>query len=59
MHLLAACILPTHLIDLEDQLFKAIHMALHNASKDMTYIIANLWAWRREAHRGRLRPSFS
>ncbi|MPC67812.1 hypothetical protein E2C01_061998 [Portunus trituberculatus] len=33
-------------------------MALNNACRDSTYIIANLWVRRREACLGRLRPSF-
>ncbi|MPC64158.1 hypothetical protein E2C01_058270 [Portunus trituberculatus] len=59
MHLLAARHLPASLLDLEEQLFKAIRLALNDACRDSTYVIANLRAWRREAFLGRLRPSFS
>ncbi|MPC46734.1 hypothetical protein E2C01_040460 [Portunus trituberculatus] len=59
MHLLAACNLPAPLLDLEEQLFKAVRMALNDACRGSTCVIANLRAWRREAYLGRLRPSFS
>ncbi|MPC81214.1 hypothetical protein E2C01_075821 [Portunus trituberculatus] len=54
MHLLAAHNLPAPLLDLEKQLFKAIYMALNDACKDATHVIANLRAWRREAYLGHL-----
>ncbi|MPC48796.1 hypothetical protein E2C01_042579 [Portunus trituberculatus] len=59
MHLLAAHNLPAHLLDLEEQLFKAVCMALNDACRDSSSIIANLRAWRREAYLGSLKPSFS
>ncbi|MPC29285.1 hypothetical protein E2C01_022510 [Portunus trituberculatus] len=59
MHLLEARNLPAPLLVLEEQLFKAIRMALNDACKDLTYVIANLRAWRKEAYFGCLRPSFS
>ncbi|MPC67287.1 hypothetical protein E2C01_061460 [Portunus trituberculatus] len=58
MHLLAARHLPALLLDLEEQLFKAVCMALNDACRDSTYVITNLRAWRREAYLGRLRPFF-
>ncbi|MPC51925.1 hypothetical protein E2C01_045782 [Portunus trituberculatus] len=59
MYLLAARNLPAHLLDLEEQLFKAVCVALNDTCRDSTCIFANLWAWRREAYLGCLRPSFS
>ncbi|MPC60997.1 hypothetical protein E2C01_055059 [Portunus trituberculatus] len=48
MHLLVGRNLPVHLLDLEEQLFKAVRMVLNDACRDSTYVIANLRAWRRE-----------
>ncbi|MPC24917.1 hypothetical protein E2C01_018010 [Portunus trituberculatus] len=59
MHLLAACNLSAYLLDLVEQLFEAVHMMLNDTCRDLTYVITNLRAWRREAYLGRLRPSFS
>ncbi|MPC21707.1 hypothetical protein E2C01_014701 [Portunus trituberculatus] len=58
MHLLAAHNLNTHLLDLKDQIFKAVCMAFNDACRDSAYVIANLRAWRREACLGCLRLSF-
>ncbi|MPD03354.1 hypothetical protein E2C01_098987 [Portunus trituberculatus] len=52
MHLLTARNLPASLLDLEEQLFKAVRLALNDACRDLTYVIANLRAWRREAYLG-------
>lgn len=59
LHLLAATNLPQPLLDLEEQLFKAVRMALNDLCRDTTYVSANLRAWRREAYLNYLRPSFS
>ena len=59
LHLLAARNLPTPLLDMEEQLFKAVRLALNDACKDSTYVIGNLRSWRREAYLSHLRPSFS
>ena len=59
LHLLAARNLPPHLLDMEEQLFKAVRMALNDSCRDSTYVSANLRAWRREAYISHLRPSFS
>ena len=48
-----------HLLDLEEQLFKAVRMALNDTCRDSTYVVANLQAWRRKAHLSHLRLTFS
>ena len=58
LHLLTSCNLPLHLLDLEEQLFKAICMGLNDACRDSTYVVVNLLAWGREPYLSHLRPTF-
>ncbi|MPC55982.1 hypothetical protein E2C01_049931 [Portunus trituberculatus] len=48
-----------NMADLEEQLFKAIYMALNGAYKDSSYVVANLQAWKREVYLSHLKPTFS
>lgn len=59
LHRLATRNLPAQCLEMEEQLFKGVRMALNDACRDFTFVNANLRAWRREAYLSYLRPTFA